>query len=169
VRERLTEKERLHSAFGSGDLSLRAGRRGDADHLIALGLAARQVGGPADALIRVHLASSTTDLRAALRSTLSVAKRLAQARGWKVNGRNLVRVAELALAHHIYPTCLHCSGRGFEKAPNAPVLTTKRCTHCDGTGRRPIQKRWRPEIAELISVLERIDSVTQAAVVRRLR
>lgn len=169
MRERLSEHERLHRAFESQDLSLRPGKRGDADHLIALGLAAKAAGGPAAALIRVHLASSIGELRAALRSTLAIAKRLSQTRGWGLRGTSLMRVAEIALAHHIYPACFHCHGRGYDVVPGAPALSDRQCKHCGGSGHRPVQKKWRSEISELISVLERIDSVTEAAVARRLR
>ena len=169
MRESLTEQEWLHRAFHSSDLSLRPGKRGHADHLIALGLAGRAAGGPAAALMRANPASTPTELRAALRSAMVLAKRVSAKRGWRLSGKTLLRVAEMALAHHIYPACLHCHGRGYETMPGAPALSDRACPHCGGSGRRPVQKRWRSEITELIAVFERIDSVAAAAVAKRMK
>lgn len=45
-------------------------------------------------------------------------------------------VAE-SLLHWLAPTCQHCDGHGLRKVPNAPALSARQCSKCQGTGNRP--------------------------------
>lgn len=160
--------ERLSAAFHSSDLSLSANKRRDADHLIALGWASQS--GRADgALTRLHLSASQSDYRAARESCWRIAKQIDMKRNWRLSTQNLCRIGELALAHHVFPTCPHCSGLKFVKHEDSPHLSANICKHCSGTGKRAIQRKFHDEIRDVMEVLANIDLVTGRAVQRALR
>lgn len=167
--ERRSTQERLLAAFASSDLSVDVERRGDADHLIALGLAEQRVPLAGGDVLRLQLAGNPADYRRARESVLGLTRRLSAVRRWNFSAANLKRIAELALAHHVWPACPVCHGRGYEAAEGAPLLSGRLCRACHGTGARPIQRKFNNEIRGVIEVLERIGSVTEHAVQRLLR
>lgn len=158
--------ERLSSAIRSTDLSTDADKRKDVDYLVALGLAQR--GRPASAL-RLHLSGSQAGYRAACEGSVRIAAKLAAAKGWRMSEKNVRRVAELALAHHVFPACPHCKGVKFEVPEGSPYPTSKICQPCNGTGERPIQHRFNRAIRDVMRELERADHETAAAVGGYLR
>jgi hypothetical protein len=42
-----------------------------------------------------------------------------------------------ALYHWLAPNCAACDGHGKLRIPDSPVLSEKRCLHCDGAGKWP--------------------------------
>lgn len=163
--------ERLSAAFQSSDLSLSANKRRDADHLIALGLAGRESlnKAAAGALTRLALSASQADYRRAQEACWSIAKRLSMKHHWRLSVESLGRIGDLALAHHVFPTCPHCNGLKFVKHESSPHLSGAPCKPCGGSGKRPIQNKWRDYIRDVISVLDNINLVTGRAVSRLLR
>lgn len=161
--------ERLSTAVHTSDLTVDPDHRRDADFVIALGLAGSRHAKAASHLMRLHLDGTHTSLKAAYHSVLALAKRLNAKKAWRLNGKALHAVALQSLSHHVSPTCTHCHGRKFEVLEGSPTLSTEACKHCHGTGRRPIQKRHREQIQQLIAVLESIDEVTERAVARLVR
>lgn len=161
--------ERLSTAVHTSDLTVDAEHRTDADYVIALGIACSRHSAVASPLMHLHLSGTNTNLRAAYNSVLSLAKRLNAKKGWRLNGRALDTVAMQSLSHHVSPTCPHCHGRKFEVLEGTPTLSAEACKRCHGTGRRPVQKKHREQIQQLITVLESIDEVTERAVARLVR
>lgn len=164
-----TASERLMNAFASSDLSIKAGARKDADYLIALGLAqqhGRQVSG---SLMRLSLAGNQADYRAAREGVVALTKRMNAERNWRLSGPSMRHVGELALAHHVFPTCPACNGRKWETPQGAPALSGVACKACHGTGDRPIQRRHNNHIRDVIEVLKSIDLVTARTVARLVR
>lgn len=161
--------ERLLGAFKSSDLSLEEDKRKDADHIIALGMASRRTGLMCGAVMRLQLAGSQSEYRRARESVIRLAVQLGDRRGWRLSVPNLHRVGELALAHHVFPACPVCHGRGYEVEEGAPALSGRICKPCHGTGVRPVQRKFNGEIRDVIEVLERIGWVTERVVERLLR
>ena len=168
MSDRPTTHERLIRAVSSTNLSLDPERRGDADYIVALGLAARATSPAASALMRLHLAGTPADFSQARQAVIRLVEQLGIRKDWPdtVDRR---AVADLALAHHLWPACPSCLGRGYELIPGTPHLSAVSCRHCHGTGRRPVQRRWRDEIRDAIASLEQIDVITTRAVSRLIR
>lgn len=145
--------ERLASAFGSSDLALRPRGAGDADVLVASGLTALQLGPVASTLIVLHSGHTQGNYRAALVQVQKMVRFRGQKLGWRLNKAAAHRVGELALAHHLHPACPHCKGRGKLAAEGTPYLTANICTHCRGSGERPIQRKHHEQIDEMVRLL----------------
>lgn len=169
MSDRPSAFERLSTAVHTSDLTVDPEHRTDADYVIALGIASSRHAKAASHLMRLHLDGTNTSLKAAYNSVLALTKRLNGKRNWRLNGRSLHTVALQSLSHHVSPTCPHCQGRKFEVLEGSPTLSTEACKHCHGTGRRPIQKKHRDQIQQLIAVLESIDEITERAVARLVR
>lgn len=164
-----TQLERLSVAMSSSNLTMYEHKMSDIDYVLALGIAQSRTGESAGPLSRLYLSSSRAGLWRAFESVLTVVKRLGLRRNWRLTQDEAKTVAKQALLHHIAPGCACCSGRGYEVHPGSPSLSDRACKVCKGTGRRPVQKRLRPEILQVIIVLEHIDSVTESAVARLIR
>ncbi len=164
--------ERLVSAFATRALSLEVGpgaRCLDADHVMALGMAAHWLPPAAGETIRLQASSTQVGYRTTRNATRRLAWRLAKMRGWTLSARNVERAADLALAHYMFPSCPECSGRGFEVLDGAPVLSGRACRACHGSGKRPVQARWHDEIVAVIAELETMTERTERVVRRLLR
>lgn len=169
MSERPSALERLSTAISTSDLSIDPNHRTDADYIVALGIASSRHSAVAGPMMRVHLSGSQVALKNAYNSVLSLVRRMSAKRNWRLNGQSLHTVALQSLSHHVAPACPHCSGRKFEVQDDAPVLSVTPCRHCRGTGRRPVQKKLRDEIIQVIAALEQIDSITERAVARLVR
>lgn len=163
--------ERLAAAVRSSDLSQEwkaAVSRGDADYLAALGIVGSRYG-LGGAVMRMHLSGSREDYRRARLEAVNVARRMNETRNWRLKGDAVRRVAEIALAHHVYPVCPTCHGRKFEVAEGAPALSGNICKPCHGTGLRPVQRRWNGEIRDVMEVLARVGNVIERGVTRMMK
>ena len=171
MEEKVGIHERLAAAFHSRDLSLSANKRRDVDHLIALGLAGRDSPNraAAGALTRLQLSASQSDYKRARVACGSIAKRLALKNNWSLSAQNLTQVGDLALAHHVFPTCPHCNGLKYVKHETSSHLSGVLCKFCCGTGKRLIQQKWQSHIRDVMAALENINVVTGRAVARLLR
>ncbi|MBU3577525.1 hypothetical protein [Polynucleobacter sp. UK-Kesae-W10] len=169
MSERPKALERLSVAMSSSDLTLDFEHRTDLDYVVALGIAEARHSRISGPLMRLHTTTSRLSLREAYHSVDQLTRRMNVKLNWRLSGDGIRAVAERSLAHHIAPACPHCSGRGFEMQPSAPVLSTKACSHCHGTGKRPVQKKYREEIKRIVSILEEIDSSTERMVARLVR
>lgn len=130
--------ERYITATNTSNLKVLSDRRGAADVLIAAGWSASRLGA---ALMRLHSefdgaarASSETDARlmaGKLKSLPTVLEQLQiQALKW---GASSAHVAP-SVFWWLDKNCRMCEGRKFERLPEAPVLSTKHCTACRGSG-----------------------------------
>lgn len=164
-----TIAERLHSAFAATDLSVSLEHRTDADFLMALGMAERRTAAACGAVVRLSTVASQTEYRQARESVIRLVRALNAKRNWRLAGSAIRQVGELAMAHHAFPRCQLCGGRGREKPDGAPYLSGKICEPCHGTGKRPIQRKHHDEIRAVLEVLERADSMTEHHVKRILR
>lgn len=158
-------QERLSSAFNSRDLRSDANQRKDADYLGAMGLAQR---GRGTSTLRLQLSGSQADYLSAREATARMALNMGAARNWRLSVPNLRRVGELALAHHVFPVCPHCRGVRFEVPDGSPYPSSKVCKPCDGSGERPVQRRFNYQIKEVMIALECLDGMTARAVGRYL-
>lgn len=161
--------ERLATANNSTDLGLYQGERSDADVLIAFALASKQYGALSGTLMSLHSAGTQGAYHRALRFVYAMTIKANRMQQWRLNHENIMRVSELALHHHASPTCPHCKGRRWTVMPGAPVLSAHPCQHCKGTGIRVVQKNMRRQIEHIIAALERVDSLTDQGVKRRMR
>lgn len=161
--------ERLLSAFEASDLSIDADRRTDADYLLALGWAQQRAGRVSGAVLRLQVSTNQSDYRRAREMVVELAVRMNSQRNWRLSALNCRKVGELAMAHHVFPVCPACEGRGREKVEGAPYLGGNICRPCHGTGKRPIQRKFNDEIRAVLSVLEQFEQEAAAAVRRALR
>lgn len=169
MSDRPSPLERLSVASSSSDLTVDPDHRGDVDYIVALGIAASRNGSVASPLTSLHLSTSPTSMNAAFSAVLGLVKRVNGKRNWRLNGQSSQVVALHALSHHVDPTCNSCKGRKFEVMEGAPALSSTPCRHCKGTGKRPIQKKYREQIQAVLAMLEAIDETTQRAVGRLVR
>lgn len=166
--DRPSALERLYVAVSASDLTVDPDQRKDVDYIIALGIAESR-NGPGGGLARLYLANSKSSLRRAFESVYGLVKRLNLKRGWRLTDDEQRVVSKQSLMHHVSPACSPCHGRGYELQVGTPVLSTKICKSCRGSGRRPVQRKLQQEILQTIAVLENIDSVTESAVARLVR
>lgn len=159
---RPTIAERLRIARLTSNLRMDPNRRTDWDFIVASGIARRQ-------FANLHFDASRAELRQALESAAALCQKLSDKRRWRLTQDEIKSVAKHALVHHLAPACGACYGRGYEVQPGSPSLSARACGACKGTGRRPIQKRHRLEISQLISTIEAIDSHAEAAIARMVR
>ena len=159
-------QERLSGAINSRDLRSDSTKRKDADYIGALGLAGR--GGSGGSTLRLHLSGSQADYRAARDGVVRMATHMGLARSWRLSAKNLRRIGEMALAHHVFPTCPHCKGVKFEVPEGSPYPSSRICNPCNGTGDRPVQRRFCHEINEVMRAILTLDQVTMRAVGRYL-
>ncbi|WOB06524.1 hypothetical protein [Piscinibacter gummiphilus] len=159
-------RERLVGAFQSSDLSIDERTRGDADYLIALGLAGQSNPRVSGSLLRITIDGRQADYKAARKGTVELTKRLNAERNWRLSGPSCQAVGELALAHHIFPVCPACDGRKFQLVPGTPHLSATPCQPCGGTGERRIQRKHHNHIRDVIEMLSQIDGSTVGTVKR---
>ena len=164
-----TSVERLATAVNSKDLGLYRDQRSDADILIAFALASREYGALSGSLTSLHASGTQLAYQRALRFVYAMTVKANMLQQWRMNRESLARVADLALRHHVNPTCPHCKGRRWTPVPGAPALSAHPCQHCKGTGIRKVQKNMRRQIEHIIAALERVDSLTESSVKRRTR
>lgn len=133
-----TVDERYITATNTSNLKVLSDRRGAADVLIAAGWSASRLGA---ALMRLHSefdgaarANSETDARlmaGKLKSLPTVLEQLQlQAIKWGISPAQVLP----SVCWWLDKSCRMCEGRKFERLPEAPVLSTKPCTSCRGTG-----------------------------------
>jgi len=141
--------ERLAEAMVSDDLSMTEDKRRDVDHLAALG--AVMVGRPAgiSAMLHVALTHDRESLREVMRFATALTRRLAAKRRWKLTLRDIEHIAKKAVQYQCAPSCPSCNGRGRKVMKGTPVLSSKACEKCHGTGKRPFPIRHGREIAEV--------------------
>lgn len=172
--------ERLSVRLKSSNLRFDLERRTDVDYVIALGAAELQQAKSRDPtmaigastagkLLHLHIAGGQAAYRSALESVHSLASHLNAKHDWQLEPRQLRRVSSLALGHHVAPVCPACNGQGYHMMPGAPRKSDRACDTCGGTGLRPIPRRNRQEIRQLVGVLEALDHALEGAVARYLR
>lgn len=76
------------------------------------------------------------------------------------------KIAREVLAWHCEGICTYCDGRGHERIQNTPSLSSKLCSHCHGTGKRPYPRD--PAYIWLVDELSRLTSIAASEVMRRL-
>lgn len=94
--------------------------------------------------------------------------RLNRLRRWGLHDRNERRVAEGALLMHLHPSCPHCHGRRYELTPGTDTVGERTCRPCGATGQRPYPKRFKDEIAAVLSILGLIQGLAERAVAREM-
>lgn len=160
--------ERIQRASESRNLAVVPDREGDADYLAALGMGSRPFAA-GSTLMRIHMAGRPADYRDARQAVIALTQRMSAQRNWNLADHNIVRVAELALAHHVFPTCPACAGRGYELQPGVARLSSRACQPCLGSGRRRVQRRWHDHIRDVMGELDNLDAIIGRAVARKLR
>lgn len=171
MAERITTTERVARAYDSTDLSSESyqlNRIKDVDVLTATGIAASREQ-LASAIMGVYSAGTATSLRRARESVLVITQKLCARRGWGLDDEAITKVAMLSLVHHVAPACRHCHGRGYHTIPGAPALSNRQCSHCKGTGKHQIPKRQREYVLQVLSILERSESLTEHHIRKLLR
>jgi hypothetical protein len=160
--------EHLSSAFQSGNLSLKE-PTGDLDYIIALGQTVMSVNKAASALLHLHLALDRSAYESARVAAVNIVRRMAVKRGMNLSVKEIKRIGEAALKYHICPVCPVCYGRRYQTAPGTPMLTSKTCLKCRGTGLKPYPIHRHRLLAEAVARLETIEWVTEQAVRNKMR
>ncbi len=175
--------EQYLSATNSTQLAVDPEHTCDADKLLAAAYAA--AGDPRRSLaLDVYRLRATTDMRGAR----GIAERMAHEviQRSKPRGRNLrlskpatisrIEAIDLAIAvlkwWHMQ-ACPACEGRGHPRIPGTPHLDpTRACSHCAGTGIRPLKKHVKAkhfELAEwLASALDGLTALVFSDMLKRL-
>lgn len=160
--------ERLASVVSTSNLTFDLEHRTPVDSIIALGIASKKSDVTSNVL-RLYLVRTPEAWHSAKASVMGIVRRLNARRSWGLTESEVDKVATHALSNHINPVCSHCKGQGFHLIPGSPVKSHRPCEHCKGTGRRPLNKKLRTQIAATISSIEHIDSLTEATVRKWMR
>jgi len=169
MTEPITTKERISHAMVSGNLKSSANGIGDAEYLTALGMAACKADPAASAVMRLNLAHDATQYKEIRKSTIKEAGRLNIRERWGFVADQIRNVADQALRHFIMPLCDKCLGQKYETIPGTPMLSSRPCRACKGTGERPVMSKYRSQIAGLLNWLGRIEDELEQAVRAKTR
>ena len=141
--DRPTVLERYSTALLSSDLSVSTERTGDADLLIAAGIAAQADERTRQSIMlyrMVHSGHATQEqqlvmIHYAYRWVKSQMFRPGRDRLPKMDHAEVMDACAVVLIWWLSKRCPHCKGRRFELAsPGAQVTSQRICKHCDGTG-----------------------------------
>lgn len=152
--DRKTIFESLSEATVSGNLSQSDEHLTDVDYIGALGIAGQRsrVG---HALLRIELTQDRNDIPQAMRATMDLVASLAKQRGWPMHALRRRKIAMAVLTLFLSPACPACKGRGMigVDRDNPDEYRPRPCTHCGGSGNRPIQRQYQREIREVLHIL----------------
>jgi len=171
VSHRPSTLERITRAHESSDLSMDSWELNnlkDIDVLTATGMVARRTSLSAS-IMGLQSGGSVTALKRARESVVGLVRKLNIKRRWQLDEPAIVRVAELALVHHVSPACRHCHGRGYYVIHGTPTLSGRNCSHCKGSGVHPLPKRHKDQVGDVLSVLAHVDALTEHWVRKMLR
>lgn len=158
--------DRLSPALVSGDLTMGCGRR-DADFIAALGYASKDY--PiASPLIRMYLSRDKASVHEARSRAAEMAKRAARRHGAILSFRETAEIGRAALEYSVNKVCPRCKGTKYELVPGTNRQGTKPCQACGGDGRKPVPRRHRRIIIEVIAAIERIESTLDSIVAKRV-
>ena len=164
---RYSTMEGLSTALTSKNLKLRE-TRSALDYVIALGMIGIR-NKMAGAIISVHLSGNPTSFKQARMATIELAKRLSAKRGWNLDTKGAYHVAHVAWKMYLMPGCPSCTGRKYQVAEGTPLLTTKPCNKCRGTGLRNYPSKYGDETRDVVQALTDIEEVAVAAIRKKLR
>lgn len=165
--EKPSTLERLSVSFQSSHLKLREGRC-DLDYIIALGMvASKQL--LVSAFLAAHYGGRNASQKEARKAAITLTQKLNVKRGWKLELKDVLRVASAAMKIYCDPACPRCRNQKFLKVENAPVLSTKPCPKCHGTGRRLYPTRDLRKIGDVVDILCSIEHVAEIAIRQKLR
>lgn len=169
MSDKVTTKERISRAMVSGNLKVSANGIGDADYLMALGMAALRANPAASAAMRLHLAHDATAYADLRRGVLAEGQRMNLRERWGLIGQQLRAVVDDALHHYIVPTCNRCGGTKYETVPGTPMLSNRPCRACHGTGERKILAKYERYVRAMLNWLDRIEDELALAVRGKMR
>lgn len=160
--------ERLAGAMVSDDLSVVDRKRGDADHMAALGAVMQRRPDGLSAMLRFALVGDKVSFGQVVRYARGITRNLSIKRGWKLKLSDIDRIARKAVEYHYSPSCTTCNGTGKQEIKGTPVLSATNCPHCHGTGKRPMPLRNGRQIAEVIWSMDDGFRVIENSVKRKL-
>lgn len=120
-----TIEERYSSAVTASSLKVEADKGGAADVLIAAGWSPSRIG---SALMRLHTKADRNALEQ-VHEQLTL-----RAEGWGIDQPTTVAAA--VLGWWLHKTCGACHGVKFSLIAGTPVLSTKACRVCRGSGEK---------------------------------
>lgn len=67
------------------------------------------------------------------------------------------KLAEKSLGYWLNDICPACTGKGYIRMVEAPILSDEQCRICDGTGKKPLmcEENWRDPILDMVALLDR--------------
>lgn len=158
--------DRLSPALVSSDLSVTRSR-GDADYVAALGYASMTY--PiASPLIRLYLSNDRASILEAKSHACDMARKAARKRGVSLRRSDLSEIAIFALDYVASKVCPRCHGTKFEVIPGTSRLGTNPCKACGGDGRKKMPAKHRNIVIEVVSKIERIESILDSIVSHRV-
>ena len=170
MSETKTIYERLSAATVSGDLSQCAERVADVDYLTAAGVAGSRYG-LGGAALRLDLTQDRNDLGPAILATMQLVGEIASKRGWSMHAQKRKRIAYAVLLHYLSPACPECKGRGMigVDRDKPGEYRPRVCSACDGSGKRPIQRKHQREIREVLYIFERRKEIIEGTIRKLMR
>jgi len=165
-----TTEERISTSMVAGTLEARKDKMMPVDTLTAVGAAARKADPAALNVIHLHLALDVESLSAlmvqAADKAAVEAKRLKQ----ELSASDLKSIAKKAIKHWSAPICHRCHGRRYEQICGTPMLSSRPCKACDGSGRSQFPKSKHGKIiSALVSWLYSIEGDITYLVRQKMR
>lgn len=138
--EARTTEERISTSIVSGTLESRKDKMMPVDTLTGVGAAARKADPAALNVIHLHLALDGEALGALMAQAAAKAAIEAGRLKLDMSVSELKGVAKKAIRHWAAPICHRCHGRRYEQICGTPMLSSRPCKACDGTGNSHFQK-----------------------------
>ena len=158
--------DRLAPALVTSDLTV-TDHLDNAHFVAALGFASRDY--PiASPLVRMVLAHDKGAVHEARACACDMARKAAARRGVQLKLAELVTIGRQALEYAVNKTCPRCHGTKYELIQGTTRQSNKVCTACHGDGRRPLPRKNRALIVEVVARIERIESNLDTLVAQRV-
>lgn len=166
-------QERLAHAHHSSDLRHKE-QPCDVDTLGAMGMVS--CGRPiAVHLLRLKFDNDRYAYKPALERLIVITRGTGKRLRWKATEVEIERLARVTLNYWINPKCRKCTGIGFLKMADAPMLEAKPCRACRGTGHsRPMLPKsmpfavWEPRVMLVMEWLAKQEHFAAGELMRKL-
>ena len=156
--EARTTEERISTSMVAGTLESRKDKMMPVDTLTGVGAAARKADPAALNVLHLHLALDIDSLSALIAHAMDRAAIEAGRLNLDLSSSDRKNLARKAIKYWAAPICHRCHGRRYEQICGTPMLSSRPCKACDGSGRSHFPKSDHGKIiASLVSWLHAVE------------
>lgn len=138
------------------------------DMIIATGMVSQHQP-EASKFIRFNATNSLASYKEVREASRQITTRMNIKRGWGKSGDEIKRIADVAVKMYLVPRCPKCEGRKYNLMKYAPVLSSKPCQKCNGTGNRNYPTKDEAHIRDVVAVILSIVDLAEKSIKRKAR